>query len=154
MKPEDQIKSLGLILPPPPPAGGIYKPVVVTGKLLFISGQGPVQADGSLIKGVVGDNLTTEEGKNAARQSGLTMLATLQREIGDLNKIKRLIKTLGMVNCTPDFTDQPAVINGYSELMMEVFGEYNGIGARSAVGMMLPGGMATEIEAIFEIHYQ
>ncbi len=154
MKPEDQIKSLGLILPPPPPAGGIYKPVVITGKLLFISGQGPVQADGSLIKGVVGDNLTTEEGKNAARQSGLTMLATLQREIGDLNKIKRLIKTLGMVNCTPDFTDQPAVINGYSELMMEVFGEYNGIGARSAVGMMLPGGMATEIEAIFEIHYQ
>jgi enamine deaminase RidA (YjgF/YER057c/UK114 family) len=154
MKPEDQITSLGLILPPPPPAGGIYKPVVITGKLLFISGQGPVQADGSLIKGVVGDNLTTEEGKNAARQSGLTMLATLQREIGDLNKIKRLIKTLGMVNCTPDFIDQPAVINGYSELMVEVFGEYNGIGARSAVGMMLPGGMATEIEAIFEIHYQ
>lgn len=154
MKPEDRITSLGFILPPPPPVGGIYKSVVITGKLLFISGQGPVQADGSLIKGVVGGNLTTEEGKSAARQSGLTMLATLKREIGDLNKIKRLIKTLGMVNCTQDFMDQPAVINGYSELMMEVFGEDSGKGARSAVGMILPGGIATEIEAIFEIYYQ
>ncbi len=154
MKLGEQIKKMGLELPPPPAAGGIYKPIVITEKLLFISGQGPVLNDGSLIKGVVGENLTTEEGYNAARQTGLTMLSTLKKEIGELNKIMRLIKTFGMVNCTRDFTDQPAVINGFSELMVEVFGEKNGKGARSAVGMVLPGGMAIEIEAIFEIYYQ
>ena len=148
---EEQIKKLGLILPPAPPAGGIYHAVVITGNLLFISGQGPVRNNGALITGKIGDDLSTEEGKEAARQVGLTMLATLRNEIGDLNKIKRLVKTLGMVNCTLEFDEQPLVINGFSELMVELLGEEYGRGARSAVGMILPGQMAVEIEAIFEL---
>jgi len=148
---EEKIKKLGLTLPPAPPAGGIYHAVVITGNLLFISGQGPVRNDGALIRGKIGDDLSTEEGKEAARQVGLTMLATLRNEIGDLNKIKRLVKTLGMVNCTLEFDEQPLVINGFSELMVELLGEEYGRGARSAVGMILPGRMAVEIEAIFEL---
>lgn len=152
MKIEEKLKSLGLELPPAPPLGGVYKPVVIVGKMLYVSGQGPIQLDGSKIIGKVGENMTLEEGYAAAKQVGLTMLSTIQSEIGDLDKIKRLVKTLGMVNCTPDFKSQPQVINGYSDLMGEVFGKDNGIGARSAVGMMLPGGIAVEIEAIFELH--
>ena len=152
MKIEEKLKSLGLELPPAPPLGGVYKPVVIVDKMLYVSGQGPIQSDGSKIIGKVGENMTLEEGYAAAKQVGLTMLSTIQSEIGDLDKIKRLVKTLGMVNCTPDFKSQPQVINGYSDLMGEVFGKDNGIGARSAVGMMLPGGIAVEIEAIFELH--
>ena len=152
MKIEEKLKSLGLELPPAPPLGGVYKPVVIVDKMLYVSGQGPIQSDGSKIIGRVGENMTLEEGYAAAKQVGLTMLSTIQSEIGDLDKIKRLVKTLGMVNCTPDFKSQPQVINGYSDLMGEVFGKDNGIGARSAVGMMLPGGIAVEIEAIFELH--
>lgn len=152
LNPEEQILKSGLELPPVPPPGGVYHPVVITGNLLFISGQPPCRTDGTLIKGKVGLDLTVEEGYAAARQTGLTILATLKNHLGDLNRIKRLIKTLGMVNCLPDFEQQPTVINGYSELMRDLWGEAFGQGARSAVGMTLPGNIAVEIEAIFELH--
>ncbi len=148
---EEKILALGLTLPPAPQSGGIYHPIVISGNLLFISGQVPVQNDGTLIVGKVGDDLSMEEGKIAARQVGLTMLATLKKELGDLGRIKNLVKTLGMVNCTPEFSQQPQVINGFSELFVEILGEENGKGARSAVGMTLPGQIAVEIEAIFEL---
>ena len=149
--PEHRIKELGLVLPPAPKPLGVYKPVLVSGNLLYVSGQAPVLPDGSLITGKAGADLSLEEGKLAARQAGLTMISVIKNHLGDLNKIYRLIKTLGMVNCTPDFHSQPAVINGFSELMAEIFGEENGIGVRSAVGMMLPSNIAVEIEAIFEL---
>ena len=114
--------------------------------------KGCMRTDGTLIVGRVGENLTLEEGKNAARQTALTMLATITTHFGDIDRIKRLVKTLGMVNSHPDFGDHPLVINGYSELMADVFGADNGVGVRSAVGMMLPGGIAVEIEAMFELH--
>lgn len=150
--PSERIKSLGLLLPPAPPPAGLYKPILVVDNFLYVSGQGCMRTDGTLIKGRVGDSLTLEEGKAAARQTALTMLATITTHFGDLDRIKRLVKTLGMVNCTPDFGDQPLVINGYSELMADVFGPDFGVGVRSAVGMMLPGGIAVEIEAMFELH--
>ncbi len=146
-----QIEKLGLILPPPPPPGGIYHPVVIAGNMLYVSGQPPRRADGSLITGIVGKDLSLEDGKAAARQTALTMLATIQAQIGNLDRIKRLIKTLGMVNCEQGFTHQPQVINGFSELLVELLGEENGKGARSAVGMILPGNIAVEIEAVFEL---
>lgn len=149
--PEARIKELGLELPPVPRPAGVYKPCVVACKFLYVSGQGPLRSDGTLIKGRVGEDLDLEAGKAAARQVGLTMLATIKAHYGELKNIKRIVKTLGMVNCTPDFGQQPAVINGFSELMADVFGQENGIGARSAVGAMLPGNMAIEVEAIFEI---
>jgi enamine deaminase RidA (YjgF/YER057c/UK114 family) len=148
---EQKIQDLGLELPPPPPSGGIYHPVVITGTHLYVSGQGPVQADGQLIRGKVGTDLSLEEGQLAARQVALTMLSTLKAQMGDLDKIKRLIKTLGMVNCQPEFTQHPQTINGFSQLMVDVFGEENGRGARSAVGMSLPGNIAVEVECIFEL---
>ena len=151
--PELRIKELGLILPPTPKPVGIYKPVLVVDNLLYVSGQGPLKSDGTLITGRLGADLDLEEGKNAARQVGLTMLATIKTHFGELNRIKRLIKVLGMVNCIPGFDKQPAVINGFSELMSELFGEDNGIGVRSAVGMMLPSNIAVEIEAIFELKH-
>lgn len=149
---EEKIKALGLELPPAPPLGGIYRPVVITGNHLYVSGQGPLKSDKQLIKGKVGRDLTVEEGQVAARQVGLAMLATIKAQIGDLGKIKRLIKTLGMVNCYPEFEQHPQVINGFSQLMVDVFGEENGKGARSAVGMFLPGNIAVEVECIFELH--
>ncbi|TFG76114.1 MAG: RidA family protein, partial [Flavobacteriales bacterium] len=127
-------------------------PILVVDKFLYVSGQGPVMNDGSLFTGRVGDGLSLEDGKRAARQVALTMLATITTHFGDLNRIKRLIKTLGMVNCTPDFGNQPLVINGFSELMSDIFGKDHGVGVRSAVGMMLPGQVAVEIEAMFELH--
>ena len=151
-KASEQIKLLGLQLPPAPPPAGLYKPVLVVDNFLYISGQGCMRTDGTLIVGRVGDTLSLEEGKAAARQTALTMLATITTHFGDVDRIKRLVKSLGMVNCTPDFGDQPLVINGYSELMADVFGPDNGVGVRSAVGMMLPGGIAVEIEAVFELH--
>ena len=149
---EEKIRDLGLELPPPPPPGGIYHPVVITGNYLYVSGQGPLKADGSLITGKVGKDLTLEEGQLAARQVGLAMLSTIKSQIGDLGKIKRLIKTLGMVNCLPEFDQHPQTINGFSQLMVDIFGEENGRGARSAVGMSLPGNIAVEVECIFELH--
>lgn len=152
MKPSERIKALGLVLPPAPPPAGLYKPVLVVDNFLYVSGQGPMLTNGTTYKGRVGDDLDLSQGKDAAQQVALTMLATISTHFGDLDRIKRLVKTLGMVNCTPDFKDHPLVINGYSELMASVFGPDHGVGVRSAVGMMLPGGIAVEIEAMFELH--
>ena len=148
---KNRIEELQLALPPAPPPGGVYKPVIVSGNILIVSGQGPLRTDGSKITGKVGGDLNIEEGYTAARQVGLTMLATI-KEHYDLSKVKRLVKTLGMVNSTMDFDQQPKVINGFSELMVELLGDDLGKGARSAVGMILPNNIAVEIEAIFEIH--
>lgn len=150
--PTEKIKQMGLVLPPAPTPAGLYKPVLVIDNFLYVSGQSPVLNDGSFIIGKVGDNLSLEEGKQAARQVALTMFATITTHFGSLNKIKRLVKTLGMVNCTPDFSEQPQVINGFSELMSDVFGPENGVGVRSAVGMTLPSQVAVEIEAMFELY--
>ena len=149
--PELKIIELNLELPKAPEPAGVYKPILVLDKFLYVSGQGPINLDGSLFTGRVGDDLTLEQGKLAARQVGLTMLSTIKTHFGELNKIKRLVKTLGMVNCTPDFQDHPLVINGFSELMADIFGKVRGIGVRSAVGMMLPKNIAVEIEAMFEL---
>jgi enamine deaminase RidA (YjgF/YER057c/UK114 family) len=149
---EKTLEGLGLELPPAPPSGGIYHPVLITGSHLYVSGQGPVKSNSELIKGKVGRDLSLEEGQVAARQVGLTMLSTIKTQIGDLGKIKRLIKTLGMVNCYPEFEQHPQTINGFSQLMVDLFGEENGRGARSAVGMSLPGNIAVEVECIFELH--
>lgn len=148
---ELRIVELGLVLPPPPKPAGVYKPVVVIDRMMYVSGQGPINNDGSLFTGRLGKDLQTEDGKMAARQVGLTMLSTIKTHFGDINRIKRLVKTLGFVNSTPDFYQQALVINGFSELMAEVFGQENGIGARSAIGAMLPNNIAVEVEAIFEL---
>ncbi len=149
---EERIKELGLPLPPAPPAGGVYKPVIIVDKMLYVSGQGPVRSDQSLIKGKLGSELNTEEGYQAARQVGLTMLSTIKNQLGKLSTIKRLVKTLGMVNSQPDFYEHPQVINGFSDLMVEILGDDLGKGARSAVGIILPGNIAVEVEAIFELY--
>lgn len=152
-KPSERIQELGLILPPAPPPAGLYKPVLVVDHFLYVSGQGPMNTDGSLMVGRAGDTLTMEEAKVAARQVALTMLSTIQTHFGDIDRIKRIVKTLGMVNSAPDFGQQPLVINGFSELMADIFGPENGVGVRSAVGMILPGGIPVEIEAHFELHH-
>ena len=149
---DERFESLGLQLPPPPAPAGVYKPCLTEGKLLYVSGHGPVKHDGSLLWGRSGSEIDIEEGKLAARQVGLTMLATIVKNIGSLDKIKRVIKVLGMVNCTPDFTKHPYVINGCSELFAAVWGDDNGVGVRSAVGFgSLPGNIPVEIEALFEL---
>lgn len=148
---EERLKELELILPPAPPLGGVYKPVIIVDGMLYVSGQAPILNDGSKICGILGADMTIDDGYRAARQVGLTMLSTIKANIGDLSKIDRLVKTLGMVNSAPDFYSQPQVINGYSDLMVEVLGEDKGKGARSAVGMILPGKIAVEIEAIFKM---
>ena len=144
-----RIKALGLILPPAPKPLGVYRPLLVEGNFVYVSGQGPVLDEKSLIMGKVGGDLDKDQGKNAARQVGLTMLSTLVTHLNPELRIKRVIKVLGMVNATPEFEEHPYVINGFSELMVEVFGENYGIGARSAVGMSLPQNIAVEIEAQF-----
>jgi len=149
--PEQRLLSLGLSLPPAPPPAGLYKPVRVSEGYLYISGQAPMRADGSFICGRAGLDMDREGAKAAARQVGLTMLATLKTHYGSLDTLDYLVKTLGMVNGSPDFHDYPYVINGFSELMAEVFGPEKGVGARSAVGMYLPGNVAVEIESIFKI---
>ena len=152
MTPEQRLAALKVTLPPAPKPVAVYKPVVVVGNLAYVSGHGPLKADKSLITGVVGRELNLEQGKEAARQVGLAILATLREHFGSLDKVSRLIKVLGMVNSAPDFYDHPKVINGCSELFAEVWGEEHGIGARSAVGMgPLPGNISVEIEAIFEL---
>ncbi len=148
----ERIKELNLQFPPAPKPAGVYRPILVIDKFLYVSGQAPVNFDGSLMQGRVGDTLNTEEGKLAARQVGLTMLSTILTHFGDIDKVKRVVKVLGMVNCTPDFQRQPLVMNGFSELMAEVFGNEFGIGARSAVGMILPDGIPVEVEAMFELY--
>src|ERR1700756_1040544 len=137
---DQNFAALGLTLPPAPKPLGVYKPCLVDGKYLYVSGHGTVKEDGSLIIGRIDDDLTKEEGKLAARQVGLAILATIKTNLGSLDKVKRVIKVLGMVNCMPEFGEHPYVINGCSELFAKVWGEDNGIGVRSAVGMgSLPG---------------
>ena len=150
--PTKRITELGLDFPPAPKPAGVYRPILVVDKFLYVSGQGPMKMDGTLIRGRVGKDIDLEQGKMAARQVGLTMLSTIKEHFGSLYKIKRIVKVLGMVDCTPDFTKQPLVINGFSELMADIFGLDNGIGVRSAVGMTLPHGIPVEIEAMFELH--
>lgn len=151
--PEQNFAKLNLVLPPAPRPLGVYKPCLIDGKHLYLSGHGTVQADGSLIIGRIGQDFDMEAGKLAARQVGLAMLATIKANIGSLDRVKRVIKVLGMVNCTPDFERHPFIINGCSELFAQVWGETNGIGVRSAVGMgSLPDNIPVEIEALFELH--
>jgi hypothetical protein len=153
MNPESNFEALGLTLPPAPKPLGVYKPyLIVDDRWLYVSGHGTVQDDGSLIIGRIGRDLDVEEGKLAARQVGLAILSTLKTNLGSLNRIKRVIKVLGMVNATTDFERHPYVINGCSELFAKVWGEENGIGVRSAVGMgTLPDNIPVEIEAMFEL---
>lgn len=131
---------------------GVYKPFLQVGNMIYVSGHGTLKADGTFIVGKVGRDMDKDEGKLAARQVGLAILATLKANLGSLNKIKRVIKVLGMVNSTVDFAEHPYVINGCSELFAQVWGEDNGVGVRSAVGMgSLPGAIPVEIEAQFEL---
>ncbi|MGN7988857.1 RidA family protein [Pedobacter sp. 22226] len=146
-------EKLGLNLPPAPAPLGVYKPYLIDGKYLYLSGHGPVRDDKSLIIGRIGSDMNQDEGKLAARQVGLTMLSTIKTNLGSLDKVKRVIKVLGMVNCTPEFEKHPFIINGCSELFAEVWGPDNGIGVRSAVGFgSLPDNIPVEIEALFELY--
>ena len=150
---EEKLKELGYELPTLPASKGIYKRCLIDGKNLYVSGHISVNTDGSSITGKLGKDLSEEQGKVAARQCGLAILSSLKAELGDLQKIKRVMKVLGMVNATPDYEKHPIVINGCSELFVELWGEDNGKGVRSAVGMgSLPGNVAVEIEAMFEIN--
>ncbi|MEC9292798.1 MAG: RidA family protein [Chloroflexota bacterium] len=148
---EDTIKKLGIDLDNPASPVANYVPAVSTGKLVYLSGKGPTQSDGTMISGKVGSDLNIDEGYEAARLVGIQLLAALREHIGDLNRVSRIVKVLGMVNSTPDFEDHPKVINGCSDLLVSVFGE-NGKHARSAVGMgSLPGQIPVEIEMIVEV---
>ena len=153
MTPDQNFEQLKLNLPPAPSPIGVYKPFLIVGNLVYVSGHGTLKEDGSLIIGKVGTDLNADEAKLAARQVGLAILATLKKNLGGFNKIKRVIKVLGMVNATPDFVRHPFVINGCSELFAKVWGDDNGVGVRSAVGMgSLPDNIPVEIEAIFELN--
>ena len=152
MSAETKLAELNVELPPPPEAVGIYLPALNIGNLCYTSGHLPLRPDGSIMQGKVGADDSTDDGYAAARQCGLTILATLKRHLGSLDNVKRVVKIVGMVNSTEDYTQHPKVINGCSELMKEVFGDVDGVGTRSAVGMSsLPLGAMVEIEAIFEI---
>jgi enamine deaminase RidA (YjgF/YER057c/UK114 family) len=152
MSHEARLKELQLELPSAARALVVYRPVVVVEDVAYLSGHGPIRPDGSAICGRLGENLDKQAGYEAARRTAMAMLATLRHHFGSLDSVHRLIKTTGFVHATPDFTDHPAVINGYSELMRDVFGTEAGIGARSAMGVAsLPAGWAVEIEAIFEL---
>jgi enamine deaminase RidA (YjgF/YER057c/UK114 family) len=149
---EQRILDLQLQLPPPPNPVGVYKPVLVQGKIAYASGHGPVRLDGTFICGRVGLDLDLAAGKAAARQTGLTMLSNLRRVLGSLDRVERVIKVFGLVNCTQDFKDHPQVINGFSELFAEIWGPDKGIGVRSAVGSnSLPSNIAVEVEAVFAL---
>ena len=151
--PESNFAALGLNLPAAPKPVGVYKPILIVDKRwVYVSGHGTVQDDGSLIIGRIGSQMDADQGKLAARQVGLAILATLKANLGSLNRVKRVIKVLGLVNCTPEFEKHPFIINGCSELFAKVWGEENGIGVRSAVGMgSLPDNIPVEIEAMFEL---
>ena len=149
--PEEKLKAQGIVLPEVMTPVANYVNVVRTGNLLYLSGKGPVQPDGKYITGKLGKDMSIEQGYQAARLTAIMQIAVLKKELGELSKVKRIIKVLGMVNCTEDFADQPKVINGYSDLMVAVFGE-KGKHARSAVGMYaLPFHMPVEVEMIVEV---
>ena len=148
---DKKLRDMGIELITPPKPVANYVRAVRTGNLIYLAGHGPTKADGSNITGKLGKDMTAEQGYESAKQTGIAILSTLKGEIGDFNKVRRIVKVFGMVNCTPDFTDQPKVINGFSDLMVNLFGE-KGKHARSAVGMIsLPNGIATEIEMIVEV---
>lgn len=150
--PESRLSALNVTLPPAPSPMGVYKPGLVDGKYLWLSGHGPLQADRTLVVGRVGVDLDLDGGKAAARQVGLAMLATIRATVGSLDRVRRVVKVLGMVNCTSDFARHPYVINGCSELFAEIWGTDLGVGVRSAVGMgSLPGNIPVEVEALFEL---
>ena len=152
MSAEARLVELKIELPPPPKVGGVYKPVVIVGNMAYVSGHVSLKSDGSIITGRVGSEVDQDFGKNAAEAAGKAILSSLRANLGSLDRIKRVIKTLGMVNCTPEFTNHPEVINGCSELWAKVWGQEHGIGARSAVGMgSLPRNATIEVEAIFEL---
>jgi enamine deaminase RidA (YjgF/YER057c/UK114 family) len=152
LTPDQAFEKLGLTLPPAPTPMGVYKPCLIDGKYLYLSGHGPFRNDKSLIIGRIGKDMNIEEGKLAARQVGLSMLSTIKANLGSFNRVKRVIKILGMVNCVEDFERHPYVINGCSELFAEIWGTENGVGVRSAVGMgSLPDNIPVEIEAMFEL---
>ena len=149
---DQKLESLSLSLPTPKPSVGIYKSCLTVGSMVYVSGHVSMNTDGSYINGKLGKDLSDEEGKKAALQCGLAILGSLKTHLGNLDKVKRVIKLLGMVNAIPDFRNHPQVINGCSELYVQLWGEENGKGVRSAVGMgSLPGNVAVEIEGIFEI---
>jgi enamine deaminase RidA (YjgF/YER057c/UK114 family) len=151
MTPEEKLAHLGIDVSKPARPVANYVPAVRTGKLVFVSGQGPRRPEGGMLTGKVGSEVSLEHGYQAARLCGISLLAALKSEIGDLNKVKRVVKLLGMVNAAPDFTDHPKVINGCSDLLVEVFGD-RGKHARSAVGMgSLPNQISVEIEMIVEV---
>ena len=151
--PDQCFEELGLKLPPAPTPIGVYKPFLIAGNFVYVSGHGTAKEDKSLIIGRIGKDMSMEEGKLAARQVGLAILATLKANLGSFNKIKRVIKVLGMVNCVPEFERHPFVVNGCSELFAKIWGEDNGVGVRSAVGMgSLPDNIPVEIEALFELN--
>jgi enamine deaminase RidA (YjgF/YER057c/UK114 family) len=151
--PEARLKALNVTLPPPNTPMAKYKPAVRAGNMLYVSGHGPAKlSEQTPVTGRVGADLTLEQGKESARAVGVAILSTVRATLGSLDKVVRLVKTLGMVNSTAEFRDHPQVINGFSELMAEVFGDDAGVGARSAVGMgSLPANIAVEIECIFEV---
>lgn len=152
MDADARFAELNLELPPAPLPVGVYKPLVVVGNLAYLSGHGPLRPDKTLITGKVGSDLNLQEGKLAARQVGLSLLATIKAQLGSLSRVSRVVKVLGMVNATPDFQEHPQVINGASELFAQVWGPDAGVGARSAVGMgSLPTNIAVEIEMIVEL---
>ncbi|HMG68746.1 MAG TPA: RidA family protein [Chitinophagaceae bacterium] len=152
MSVEQKLSELNLSLPVLPSSKGIYKKCLVAGSLLYVSGHVSIKTDGSFITGKLGKDLSEEEGIIAARQCGLAILSSIKEHFGDLGKIKRVIKILGMVNSTPDYEKHPVIINGCSELYVQLWGDDNGKGVRSAVGLgSLPGNVAVEIEAIFEL---
>jgi enamine deaminase RidA (YjgF/YER057c/UK114 family) len=150
---ESRLGELGITLPTPPAPIATYVRAVRVGSLLFVSGHGPAAApDGKAYAGKVGRDLTIDEGRAAARLVGLNVLASVRGTLGSLDRVVRVVKVLGMVNATEDFTQQPQVVNGFSDLMVEIFGEARGKGARSAVGMgSLPNNIPVEVEAIFEV---
>lgn len=149
---DTKLEQLGLQLPPAPKPVGLYKPMLIVGNLAYLSGHGPLQSDGKLMLGCVGDDLTVEQGQSAAKQTALAMLATLKASLGSLDRVVRLVKLLGLVRCTNDFGQSPLVINGCSQVFVDLWGNDYGIGVRSALGTnALPGGMAVEVEAIFEV---
>ena len=151
--PETRLKELGITLPTPPKPVAKYKPAVQVGNMLYVSGHGPAKlGEQNPLMGKLGAKLNLEQGKESARLVGINILATVKSTLGSLDKVKRLVKTLGMVNAVPDYVDHPQVINGFSELMAQVFGDDAGVGARSAVGMgSLPAEIPVEIECIFEV---
>ncbi len=149
---EARLAELGIVLPPAPKPGGVYQPLVRVGNLAWLSGHGPCLDGETYQTGRVGAEVSLEQAQLAARNTGLSLLATMKRELGSLDHVSRLIKTLALVNCTDDFTQQPLVVNGFSELFAEVFGPEAGIGARSALAAnTLPGNIPVEIEIIVEL---